>query len=230
MRRRNIVLMLTSIIGVLLLGACDTSAPTANVPKTPIIIPTATAIPSTPTITSIPPTPTLRSVQSTEWGAIKGIGAEVKAEPRTNSATVEKLEGFTIVAFQAKLIDESWWERAGGGWIARNSVVLYRDENEAVRAVPKPTLPPTPVPTYNPVQPPTVNVAQFQKQMDATAVAIAATAPKPPTSVPGSTGGGTRGNLLPTRGQGTTVFCKDGQVSTSGGRQGACSGHGGVRK
>jgi hypothetical protein len=89
-------------------------------------------------------------VKATEWGSVKSTGAEVKVSPDNRSETIEKLEGFTVLAWQRKLPDESWFERTGGGWIQRRDVIIYSTEAEAKRGVPLPSVPPTLIPTYNP--------------------------------------------------------------------------------
>jgi hypothetical protein len=88
-------------------------------------------------------------MQTSEWGSVKSTGAEVKVSPDNRSATIAKLEGFTVLAWQRKLPDESWFERAGGGWVQRRDVVIYSTEAEAKRGVPPPSVLPTMVPTYN---------------------------------------------------------------------------------
>ncbi len=141
---------LALLLGAMLfsLTACggEQVGPTAA-PSVPTALPT---IPATPAPSPTPvPTATLAALLTTEWGSVKAIGAEVKASPDTKAATLEKLGGFTIVAWQRKLPDGSWLERAGGGWLQRQDVVVYATEGDARKGVPAATLPPTSVPTYN---------------------------------------------------------------------------------
>jgi hypothetical protein len=234
-------------------GSADTNTLPAQVAQAAPIA-TSTPIPPTATAT-VQPTATLAAVITAEWAVVKGTGAEVKAEPRSSSDTVERLAGFTVLALQRKLIDETWLERAGGGWVAKNDVIIYRNEAEARRNVPQATSAPTPVPTYNPNQPPTANPALVKQQIEATAGAaeaarqatIEAAKPKPtatktppppaaPAQAPASSGGsggsgsGSNSGIYLSPGTGSAVVCNDGSISTSGGKQGACSHHGGVRK
>lgn len=230
MKRPLLVSVLALILLAFVLAACDTgpaSIPTAN-QQQQAAVPTATAtlIPPTVTPTPLPPTATpLPIVNTTEWGTVKSTGAEVKAEPNTNSATVGKLQGFSLVSFQRKTTNESWWERTGGGWIARDGLVIYRTEAEASRSLPQ-TASTGPTPTY--VPPAQVNINYGDSVVVSPPAGIAA---KPPVQAP-------KGQTTPTpqpppaaasggSGTKTGAICNDGSASSATG-SGACSHHGGV--
>lgn len=191
-----------SLIGFLfsslLVGCGGEVAPTtAPLPVVPTPLP--------PTPTPLPPTPqptaTLNSVATTEWGSVKSTGAEVHAAPNTSSPIVENLAPFTILAWQNKLIDESWFERAGGGWVSHDSVVIYRSEFEARRGVPQITATPTNVPTYNP-KAPTIGRANYTFAPvvgNGSVPQYITTAPPPqPTSTPRGTPPAAVGSPKPT--------------------------------
>ena len=153
------LLLVTLISGSSLLVACGDTAATAVVAPN-LVLPTATT-PPLPTNSPTPqPTPTIAPIASTEWGSVKSTGTEVKAAPDNSSATLEKLNGFTIVAWQRKLVDESWLERAGGGWVQRRDIVIYGSEAEARRSVPQLAASITPLPSFNP-NPATIGPAKY---------------------------------------------------------------------
>lgn len=174
---------------VFLLAACGEA-----VQPTVVVVPTINVATPTKAPPTVPPTPvptaTLNSAATNEWGTVKSIGAEVRQEPNPGSPLIEKLAGFTVVAWQSKLIDESWFERAGGGWVRRDDVVVYRTEAEARRAVPQATPTDKPVPTYNPNPLPTgkVNYTFAPVVGPGAAPQYFTQAPPPPqpTPVPGS--------------------------------------------
>lgn len=186
-------LVLIALVVGLLLPACSS-------PETGLTVVSAVTSPSllpdtglklnnptpTPTASPAPPTPvptaTLAAQKASEWGVIKGSGATVRSEANGNAPILEKLSGFTLVAFERKLVDESWWERAGGGWLSHDEVVVYSTEREARRNLPRPTPSPTAVPTYNPNQPPTVDVKAFKQALEATVRASAPTAKPAPSN------------------------------------------------
>ncbi|NWJ98326.1 MAG: hypothetical protein HXX20_21445 [Chloroflexi bacterium] len=154
----------------LLLTACGNEAATP-VAIAPVPVDTATPVP-----TATPrPTPTLAIVATGEWSIVKSTGANVKAEPNESLPTLEKLDGFTLVALQRSLANQSWVERAGGGWINRNQLVVYANEVEARRSLPKPTAVPVLVPTFNPNPAP---IPTFNPNP----VSVAASAPKVQTN------------------------------------------------
>ncbi len=207
MSKNNPVLMV--LVSTLLLSwlmiitACgDEAVPAAvsTLPPQPSAPPTATIIPTTPTPQ---PTATLAARTTNEWASVKSGGTEVKTEPKNDAPIVEKLGGFTIVALQRKLIDESWLERVGGGWLPRRDVIIYANEYEARRSAPQVTQPPTPIPTYNssPIAVPTpafsvnagiIGVAQLTQTAVVASTALAKLPAKAPGSGPSGTGSGNR--------------------------------------
>lgn len=198
---------------IITLVACDSAPATA---PAQVALATATEPIPTATVPAIPtaqPTATpVKLLKTSEWATVKSTGAEVKSRPAAGSTILEKLEPFTVVGWQNKLPDESWWERAGGGWIARNEVVIYKTEAEARKNVPQPTATPAPVtppklvdpqpasinlqtrPTAKPVagtdnsNPPAAPVVASTDTLPTTGPAATASSPKPaqasPTAAP----------------------------------------------
>lgn len=189
MAKKQLYFLPLGLLLVFLLVACGGEVQPTAVVAVPTALPTATKAP-TPIPPTPLPTPTLNSVATNEWGSVKSTGAEVKQDPDTSSATLEKLDGFTIVAWQTKLVDGTWYERAGGGWVRHEDVIIYGSEGEARRAVPKASPTPTPVPTYNSKPLPTGKVAYTFAPVVGTGAAPQYFTPVPqprqPTPVPGS--------------------------------------------
>ncbi len=113
------------VILSLSLNACGEDPPSGPA----VILPTPTDSPK--------PTPTpLVAIQTNEWAVVKFAGAEVRDSPLENANTLEKLGGYTVVALELKLVDESWVQRAKGGWIKTKDLVIYNNEFLARRSVP----------------------------------------------------------------------------------------------
>lgn len=90
------------------------------------IIPTATPRPTA--VTALSP------ISTTEWGIVR-IESEVKAEPSAGSITLEKLKENTLVAWEKKLPDSTWYMRVGGGWMPRSNVNVFSSKEAALASL-----------------------------------------------------------------------------------------------
>jgi hypothetical protein len=121
------------------------SATTAPASKTTVAAanarPTATA---KPTVT---PQPTIApQVATAEWGVIRKDSPVFKTASVTSGAT-ERLKPNTLVAFEKKLADNSWFMRAGGGWVSGDNLDVFPTKEEAqANLLPEPTATPAPTP------------------------------------------------------------------------------------
>ena len=216
-------LLLLAFISTLV--ACDSAPATA-----PAQVALATATEPTPTAT-VPATPTpnptpipVKPLKTSEWATVKSTGAEVKSRPDAGSTTLEKLEAFTVVGWQNKLPDESWWERAGGGWIARNEVVIFKTETEARKNVPQPTATLAPVTPLRPVDPqpasinlqtgPTAKPVATKDNSNPPAAPAVASADTQPVIAPAATSSSPKpGQASPTAAPSpVSASCKPGQI------------------
>lgn len=103
-------------------------APTESTTSTPIIAPAVVA-----------------PADSNEWGVIK-YNLDIIEKPQIGAKVTSKLKVDTLVAFEQKLSDSSWYMLAGGGWVASDSVRVYLSKEEAVQSLPIISAPPTAAP------------------------------------------------------------------------------------
>ena len=118
-------------------GSNLATKPTATPKPTVIVAPTQT---EAATVTPIAAPSISTSTDSSEWGVIK-YNLDIIEKPQNGAKVINKLKVDTLVAFEQKLFDNSWYMLAGGGWVSSDSVKVYQSKAEALQGLPQPTQP-----------------------------------------------------------------------------------------